>query len=151
MVANDSNVAAMAAYTNNMTQGNLQASMWGQNIDLASMPEWTHSFVLENVMYARTLFAENPDVLGADGKVDMSAGGNPIKFPQDITAALSASSSNTSASSSGSAGSAASTGSATSASASGSPSATGTSGAGRTLASGAIVGAAVVVASFLAL
>ena len=38
--------------------------------------------------YARTLFAMNPDTISADGKVDMSAGGNPIKFPEDIAATL---------------------------------------------------------------
>lgn len=50
MVANDSGLAAMAAYTNNMTAGNLPASMWGQNIDLGQLPEWSHSYVMENVM-----------------------------------------------------------------------------------------------------
>ena len=50
LVSNSSDLAAMAAYTNNMTKGNLQATMWGQNIDLAQMPEWSHSYVMENVM-----------------------------------------------------------------------------------------------------
>lgn len=142
MVANDSSLSAMAAYTNNMTAGNLQASMWGQNIDLGKMPEWSHSYVMENVMYARTLIAANPDVVGADGKIDMSAGGNPIKFPVDVTAALN----NNSSSSAPSSGA-----SSTSASTTASPTSQVTNGAGRTLASSAIVGAAVFATFFLAL
>jgi len=155
MVSNSSDLAAMAAYTNNMTKGNLPASMWGGNIDLAQMPDWSHQYVMENVMYAQTLFAENPDVLGASGKVDMSAGGNPIKFPMDITAALNNAGSSNSSSGTANAGSAPSSSAATSASASaspsGSPAAQSANGAGRTLASGALIGAAVIAASFLAL
>ena len=50
MVANSSDLSAMYAYTSNMTKGNLQASTWGQNIDLAQMPEGSHQYVMENVM-----------------------------------------------------------------------------------------------------
>lgn len=52
LVSNSSDLSAMAAYTNNMTKGNLPASMWGQNIDLAQMPQWSLPYVMENVMYA---------------------------------------------------------------------------------------------------
>ena len=51
MVANDSSLAAMWAYTTNKTAGNLAASMWGMGIDLAGLPEWSHQYVMENVMY----------------------------------------------------------------------------------------------------
>ena len=50
MVANNSDLSAMWSYASNMTKGNLQASMWGMGIDLANMPDWSHSFVMENVM-----------------------------------------------------------------------------------------------------
>ncbi|GJE87211.1 hypothetical protein PsYK624_032940 [Phanerochaete sordida] len=152
MVSNSSDLSAMAAYTNNLTMGNMQASMWGQNIDLGQMPDWSHSYVMENVMYARSLFAENPDTLSADGKVDMSAGGNPIKFPMDVTSALN-NAGNGSAVNAGAAPSA-SAPSSDSASPSASTSATPSqmaNGAGRSLASGAVVGVAVLAASLLAL
>ena len=42
---------AMATYVNSQTVGNLQASTWGQNIDLAGLPDWSHEFVAENVLY----------------------------------------------------------------------------------------------------
>ncbi|EKM55394.1 uncharacterized protein PHACADRAFT_255995 [Phanerochaete carnosa HHB-10118-sp] len=153
MVANNSDLSAMAAYTNNMTQGNLQASMWGQNIDLAQMPDWSHEYVMQNVMYAQALIAENPDVIGSTGAIDMSAGGNPIKFPMDITSAINNAGSGSPSSSAGSAPSSSAPASSASASASASPSpAAGKSnGAGRTLASSALVGVAVIAASFLAL
>lgn len=51
MVASSPSLAAMYAYTANQTQGNLPASMWGQNIDLAGLPDWSHQYVMENVMY----------------------------------------------------------------------------------------------------
>lgn len=151
LVSNSSDLAAMAAYTNNMTQGNLQATMWGQNIDLAQMPEWSHSYVMENVMYARTLFAENPDVLGEDGKVDMSAGGNPIKFPMDVSAAINNAGSGSANAGAAPPAAATSASATTSASASATPASQMANGAGRSLASGAVVGAAVLAASFLAL
>ena len=50
MVSNNSDLSAMWSYASNMTKGNLQASMWGMNINLANMPTWSHSLVMENVM-----------------------------------------------------------------------------------------------------
>lgn len=50
LVAASPDLGAMSAYTKNQTTGNLQASTWGQNIDLASMPDWSHQYVAENVL-----------------------------------------------------------------------------------------------------
>lgn len=152
LVANSSTLSAMWAYTSNMTKGNLQASMWGQNINLAQMPTWSHQYVMENVMYAQTLFAENPDVLGADGKVDMSAGGNPIKFPQDITAALNGAAAGNSSTGAAAAAPAVSSSAAASSSSSAAAAPTGaTNGARGTIVSSGLLGVAVLAASLLAL
>lgn len=81
----------------------------------------------------------------------MSAGGNPIKFPMDITAALSATGSSGSAnaaSAPAASGSASSSAATTSASTTAAPT---TNGARGTVVSTALLGVAVVAASFLAL
>lgn len=150
MVANNSDLSAMWSYASNMTAGNLQASMWGQNIDLAKMPEWSHQSVMENVMYTQMLFASNPETLSADGAVDMSAGGNPIKFPMDITTALNAASAGNATT--GNAGSSPSSSSASS-SASSTPTASQntTNGARGTFVSGGLLSVVVLAASFLIL
>lgn len=155
MLSNSSTLSSMMAYANSMN-GSDMAMSWGSNIDMSSFPEWSHQYVMENVLYARALFAKNPDTMTANGTVDMSAGGNPIVFPQDLAAVAASnnagsdpSSSSTSAGASSTAA-ASSTGSATSSSSSSAPSATQSNGAGHVIASGAFVGAAI-VASLLAL
>lgn len=102
--------------------------------------------------YAQTLFAENPDVLGADGKVDMSAGGNPIKFPQDITAALNGAAAGNSSTGAAAAAPAVSSSAAASSSSSAAAAPTGaTNGARGTIVSSGLLGVAVLAASLLAL
>jgi plastocyanin len=87
--ANNSDVSAYAAYSTKMTANNEQASKWGSNIDLASLPSWSQSLVAENVLYTRNFLASNSEVLKADGSIDLSAAGStPLMIPQDISAAL---------------------------------------------------------------
>jgi plastocyanin len=94
LAANDSNVAAYAAYTDTQTSSNPGAAKWGGNIDLTSLPEWSHSLVAENVLYTRNFIAANAETLKEDGSVDLSASGStPLMIPQDLSAALAASAS----------------------------------------------------------
>lgn len=93
----------------------------------------------------------NKDVLSADGKVDMSAGGNPIVFPMDVTAVIN----NAASASSASSAPAASGSSTASAGAAGSSASTtpagNTNGARGTAVSTALLGAGFLAATFLAL
>ena len=96
----DSNVAAYAAYTDMQTANNSAASKWGGNIDLSSLPEWSHSLVAENVLYTRNFLAANAETLKDDGSVDLSAAGStPLMIPQDLSAVLANSPSSSSAAS----------------------------------------------------
>lgn len=89
MASNDSNVAAMAAYTNSQTANNQGAANWGGSIDMSGMPSWAYQHVAENTMYTRTFLAANPDVVKPDGSVNLgAAGSNPMMIPADITAAF---------------------------------------------------------------
>lgn len=89
MAANNSDIAAMWSYTVKQTAGNQKAAGWGSNIDMASMPEWSHKYIAENTMYTRTFLAANPEVIGENGAIDMSAAGsNPIMIPQDLSAVI---------------------------------------------------------------
>lgn len=83
----DPNVAAMASYTKSKTEGTSAAS-WGNNINLADMPDWSHKLVMENVMYTRTFLAENPETISENGVSLSSAPNTPLKFPEDISTAL---------------------------------------------------------------
>ncbi|KAF7793024.1 hypothetical protein EIP86_004129 [Pleurotus ostreatoroseus] len=159
MVSNSSTLSAMMSYANSLN-GSASAMSWGGAVNMSAFPAWSQSYVMENVLYARALFAKNPDIMGADGKVDMSAGGNPIQFPQDLAAVISSNAavSNDASSSSSSASAASSTAASMSgsmsmsASSSGSAaSATATNGAGHVAASGALLSVAAIVASLLAL
>jgi len=86
--SNNSDIAAMAAYSTKQTEGNDKASKWGGSIDVKSLPEWSHSYIAENVMYTRNFLAANSEVLKDDG-VDLGAvGSNPVMIPEDITVAL---------------------------------------------------------------
>ena len=107
--------------------------------------------------YAQSLIGMNPDVLTADGKVDMNANGNPIMFPTDVAAAVnngaSASSALSSAGISPSASvpvNAAPAASSASAAAS-QTSAPAANGARGTAVSSALLGAGFLVATFFAL
>ena len=157
MVSNSSTLSAMMSYAGSLN-GSAAAMSWGGAVNMSAFPEWSQSYVMENVLYARALFAKNPDIMGADGKIDMSAGGNPIKFPEDIAATLrsgnNAAQSDASSSSSSAAPSSTASSSSASSSSSGSSAAaspTQTNGARHVAASGALIGAVAVVASLLAL
>jgi len=98
LAANDSDVAAYATYTDMQTSSNPDAAKWGGNIDLTSLPEWSHSLVAENVLYTRNFIAANTETLQSDGSVDLSAAGStPLMIPQDLSAALAASASSSTA------------------------------------------------------
>jgi plastocyanin len=100
IAANNSDVAAYATYTDMQTSSNSGAAKWGGNIDLSTLPEWSHSLVAENVLYTRNFLAANPETLQSDGSVDLSAAGStPLMIPQDLSAALAANSASTSAAS----------------------------------------------------
>ncbi|EMD38534.1 hypothetical protein CERSUDRAFT_113717 [Gelatoporia subvermispora B] len=156
LAMNDSSMAAMSSYAQMQTANNSVAASWGSNIDLAQMPSWSHQFVAENVLYGRTFIAANPDIVQADGSLNLNTG-TPLMLPQDITSAATADNS-TSASGSASSPSGTLTASsgASSASASGSGTAAAaaashTNGAASKAASGAILGLAAIAAVFLAL
>jgi hypothetical protein len=56
---------------------------------MAALPEWSHQYVAENVLYTRNFLAANAEVLKEDGAVDLSAAGTtPLMVPQDLSAAL---------------------------------------------------------------
>jgi len=85
----NSNVMAYASYTEAQT-GKTSAGKWGNNIDMGSLPDWSHEYVAENVMYTRNFLAANAEVLRDDGSVDLSAAGTtPLMIPQDLSVALS--------------------------------------------------------------
>lgn len=83
-------LAAYSAYSSSVTQNNTAIARWGGNIDVASLPEWSHPLVAENVMYTRTFLASNPEAVKQDGTVDLgSSAHTPLMIPQDISVALS--------------------------------------------------------------
>jgi hypothetical protein len=72
--------------------GDGAASQWGGNIDLSTLPEWSHQYVAENVLYTRNFVAANQDILQDDGSINVgAAGSNPLMIPQDLSAYASAS------------------------------------------------------------
>ncbi|TFK42621.1 hypothetical protein BDQ12DRAFT_719479 [Crucibulum laeve] len=97
-------VSAYAASTSMQTANNTQASKWGGNIDMSSLPDWSHQYVAENVLYTRSFLASNPEVLKEDGSVDLSSGSTtPLMIPQDLSNSLNAAAATTSSASSSSA------------------------------------------------
>lgn len=89
LAANNSDVMAYASYTEAQT-GKTSAGNWGNNIDMGALPDWSHQYVAENVMYTRNFLAANAEVLRDDGSVDLSAAGTtPLMIPQDLSVALS--------------------------------------------------------------
>ena len=82
-VSNSSDLAAMQAYTDSMTKNNEKAATWGQNINLAELPDWTHNLVLENVMYTRSFLGANPETLKENGFIDMGSDA-PKVIPTDM-------------------------------------------------------------------
>ena len=149
MVSNDSSLSAMWAYMNSVNQqynGSAQAMNWGSGYNVSAIPEWAQSAMMDNIMYTRAFLAMNPDILTADGHIDMASSHASIQFPSDINSAL-----NNDAS--GSAVSSSAAPSSTASSSSAAPSATQTqkNGARTNAVSGALVGAAAIFVSFLAL
>ena len=149
VASNDSNVAAWAAYAQNMTSNNTAAASWGTNMDMSQVPDWAVSDMMANVMYTQVFLASNPDALNADGSVNLGAiNGNPV-VPMDLNAALSSSSSGSS-SASGAAASASGS-SAASSSSSATPQGAASSGARGLKASSFLAGAVAFGAAVLAL
>jgi len=90
LTSNNADMSAYAAYTTKMTANAGQAAKWGGNIDMASLPDWSHQYVAENVLYTRNFLASNSEVLKNDGFMDLSTSGStPLMIPQDISVALS--------------------------------------------------------------
>ncbi|KAG1756827.1 uncharacterized protein EDB91DRAFT_1041008 [Suillus paluster] len=101
MASNSSNMTAMVQYTQMVTANNTVAANWGGNIDMSGMPASSYQNMLENVLYMRTFLAANPEILSADGAINLSsAGTTPLIIPKDITVA--ATNSSTGSTSSGS-------------------------------------------------
>ncbi|KAJ7156017.1 hypothetical protein C8R43DRAFT_884380 [Mycena crocata] len=91
MAANDSDLSAYAAYSNNITANNNQAATWGSNFDMSNMPDWSHSLFATNVLFNRAALAMNPEVLQADNSIDLSSvATTPLMLPKDMTPALNA-------------------------------------------------------------
>jgi len=149
--ANSSDVSAYASYTTQMTANNTRAASWGAHIDMASLPQWSHQYVAENVLFTRNLLASNPGVLKDNGFIDLSsASSTPLVIPQDVSAALSNASPSSSATPSASISADASV--STSSHVSSTGTASGYSNGARSLASPNIfVGLFVAVATFFAL
>lgn len=56
---------------------------------MASLPDWSHSLVAENVLFTRNFLAQNEEVIKDDGSIDLSAAGTtPLMIPMDVSAAL---------------------------------------------------------------
>jgi len=91
MMMNNSVLSAMYAYQQNVSNGNTMADNWGSNIDMSNMPSWSMEYVAQNVLYSRTFLAANPEVMQADGTINMS-NAQTIAIPKDLAAQLSAAS-----------------------------------------------------------
>ncbi|KAJ7343528.1 hypothetical protein DFH08DRAFT_229722 [Mycena albidolilacea] len=99
MAANDSDLSAYAAYSNNVTASNNAASTWGSSFDMSSLPEWSHSLVAANVYWTRAVLGMNSEILKADNSIDLSSvSSTPLMLPMDISAPLNAAASAASAS-----------------------------------------------------
>ncbi|KAJ3757850.1 hypothetical protein EV360DRAFT_95006 [Lentinula raphanica] len=143
------NLATYASYTANQTSGSAGAN-WGANIDMSNMPSWAYDAVVENVMFTRNVLAMNPEIMNADGSVNLaSIGSTPMMVPPDVGSALNAASS--SSSSAASAASAASSGAASASSTNTPSGAAANNGAMSVTSSRALVGVMVVIATFFAL
>ncbi|THH12754.1 hypothetical protein EW146_g7399 [Bondarzewia mesenterica] len=147
IASNSSDTSAALSYSNMMTSNSTGASNWGMSMDMSQMPAWSHSYMAENVLYTRAFLGANPEVLKADGTVDMSAiGSNPVMLPKDVVAAGNNAASGAAASNSASSSASSSSSATTSAT---SPKAT--SGAGMLTSSRVVVALVAVMAVALAL
>jgi plastocyanin len=154
MAANDSDLSAYSAYSSNVTSNNQAASEWGTNIDLSSLPAWSHSLVATNVLFTRAVLGKNPEVLQADNSIDLSSvASTPLMLPMDITTPLNDASAPAASApaTAPSSDAAAPAGAAETAAASSSASATPKNGASSVASPRLLVAAAVVVATIFAL
>jgi len=147
--ATNPDVATYAALTKQGTANNTAAAGWGSNIDLAGLPEWSHSFVAENILFTRNFLASNPETLKDNGVIDLGTSqSTPLMIPQDVAAALNtATPASNAASSPNSAAPAATSATATSTATAASQN----NGAGSLTSPRALVGLVVVIATFFAL
>jgi plastocyanin len=88
--SSDPSVATYLAAADMVTKNNTFAAGWGGNMDVGSLPEWSHSEVAKNVAYTRAFLASNPETI-KDDRVDLSSAqnGTPLMFPQDFDQVLS--------------------------------------------------------------
>jgi len=142
-------LSAMASYTNTQAASNPSANDWATNLDMGSMPDWSHEFVAENVLYTRLFMAQNPDVIQADGSINMNTNA-PLMFPQDISTVDNAAAAPSSSSSVASIA-ASSTSAASSSTVPNATMAPSMNGARSTAVSGGILAVAAIAATFLAL
>jgi len=91
MMMNSSVLSAMYAYQQNISNGNTMADSWGSNIDMSNMPSWSMQYIAENMLYTRSVLAANPEVMQADGTINMSSAQSFV-IPKDLAAQLSAAS-----------------------------------------------------------
>lgn len=76
------------SYMQNVTSGHASAAAWGSSIDLSNLPPWSQAYAAENILFARSFFAMNPETISDDGTVDLSPlTNNPIMIPTDVSAA----------------------------------------------------------------
>ncbi|KAK7693599.1 hypothetical protein QCA50_003168 [Cerrena zonata] len=143
IMQNNTDLSAMSSYTNSVAASVPGANTWGTNMDMAQMPSWSYKYMAENVLYARTFMAMNPDVITQDGNINMDTTA-PLMFPTDLSTVNNAAA--------GSPSSPAVSASASSASATASTTAAAkTNGARSTAVSGGLLAIVALAASFLAL
>lgn len=87
MLSNNSVLSAMYSYQQNVSKGNTAADNWGSSLDMSGMPAWSQQYMMQNVMYTRTFLAANPEVIGADGTINMSKASS-WSVPNDLAAQL---------------------------------------------------------------
>jgi hypothetical protein len=77
------------SYAANVTANQPAAAGWGDNIDLAGVPDWAQPHAAENIALTKAFLALNPEVLTSTGSVDLSPlNGNPMILPADVAAAV---------------------------------------------------------------
>lgn len=152
LTATNPTLASEASYVNKMTAGMEAANLWGGNIDMSAFPDWSHQYVAENVLYARSFMAQNPDVVMEDGSINLNTNA-PLVWPGDLSVAAAAAASS-SAASAASTPSASASDSPSGASSAAAGSATGgakTNGATSKAVSSTLLIAATIVGAFIAL
>jgi len=89
LASNDSDLAAYAAYSSNLTANNLAASSWADNLDISVLPQWAQGLAAASALFTRATLGMNSEIISSDGSVDLSSVQNtPLMLPMDITNAL---------------------------------------------------------------